>query len=398
LNADAGSSSIIDLWWDDNSNNESGFKIERSPNGTSNWVQIDTVGVDDPIYSDFDLSCNTIYYYRVRAYNAGGDSAYSNTASTSTLFCPPPNSPANLNASAISYDQINLSWNDTSSDESDFHIERSLNGNSDWILIGTIGVNNNTYNDIGLFCNTVYYYRVRAHRHSDNIYSNYSNVSSSTTLSCPAPNSPTNLIASALSYDQINLSWNDTSSDESDFHIERSPNGISGWAFIDTIAANNTTYNDLDLSCNTVYYYRVRAHRHSDNIYSNYSNVSNSTTMDCNSPNPPDGISASKGTYTNKVQIIWNNSSGAIYYEVWRASSLGGTKYLLYSPLFTFYDDTSINIGSLYYYWIKACNSFGCSNFSIYDIGFAIYQVSYSVYLPIISLNHSSLTSIQLQK
>lgn len=87
LSAGAASQTQINLSWIDNSNNESGFKIERSPNGSTNWSQIDTVGVNGTNYANSGLTCGTTYYYRVRAYNVGGDSAYSNGANTQTTAC-----------------------------------------------------------------------------------------------------------------------------------------------------------------------------------------------------------------------------------------------------------------------------------------------------------------------
>ena len=84
LTATAASNSRIDLVWNDNSTSESGFKVERSTTGTT-WTQIATVGPNVRNYSSTGLSANKTYYFRVRAYNALGNSAYSNTASAKTL-------------------------------------------------------------------------------------------------------------------------------------------------------------------------------------------------------------------------------------------------------------------------------------------------------------------------
>jgi hypothetical protein len=73
------SSSQIDLNWQDNSDNENGFKIERD------FIQIDTVGANVTSYSDTGLNPLTLYTYRVRAYNDADNSAYSNPASDTTL-------------------------------------------------------------------------------------------------------------------------------------------------------------------------------------------------------------------------------------------------------------------------------------------------------------------------
>src|SRR5207248_8145243 len=55
------------------------------------------------------------------------------------------------------------------------------------------------------------------------------------------PAAPTNLIATAASSSQINLSWTDKSNNETGFMVERSSNGKQ-FTQIATVAANVTTY------------------------------------------------------------------------------------------------------------------------------------------------------------
>lgn len=83
LLASAQSSSQIRLAWTDNSPNESGFKIERSMDGT-NFTQIASVGANVVNYTNTGLSASTMYYYRVKAYTSAGDSTPSNTSSATT--------------------------------------------------------------------------------------------------------------------------------------------------------------------------------------------------------------------------------------------------------------------------------------------------------------------------
>jgi titin len=80
LTATAVSASQINLAWTDTSNNETGFKIERSTDGVT-FTQIGTAGTNAASYSSTGLSSGMRYYYRVRAYNAAGNSSYSNAAS-----------------------------------------------------------------------------------------------------------------------------------------------------------------------------------------------------------------------------------------------------------------------------------------------------------------------------
>jgi hypothetical protein len=84
LLATAVSGTSIKLTWSDLSNNETGFRIERSLNGTSGWTQIASVGANTTTYTNTGLTRRTKYYYRIVAYNSAGPSSYSNTASTTT--------------------------------------------------------------------------------------------------------------------------------------------------------------------------------------------------------------------------------------------------------------------------------------------------------------------------
>jgi YD repeat-containing protein len=75
----------INLGWTDNSNDETGFKIERKIGAGGTYVQIGTVGADTTAYPDTNLTSGTIYYYKVRAYNGSGNSAYSAEVTIKTL-------------------------------------------------------------------------------------------------------------------------------------------------------------------------------------------------------------------------------------------------------------------------------------------------------------------------
>lgn len=83
LTATVNSKTKITLTWADNASNESRFMIERSTNGTT-FTQIGSVGANVKTYVSSGLSAKTLYYYRVRASNARGNSAYSNTVSART--------------------------------------------------------------------------------------------------------------------------------------------------------------------------------------------------------------------------------------------------------------------------------------------------------------------------
>src|SRR5262245_19451849 len=85
LVATAFSDSEIDLTWSDNSTNEDGFAIEQSPNGTTAWAEIDQAAADVESYRVSGLTANTDYWFRIVAFNTGGQSAASNVDSATTL-------------------------------------------------------------------------------------------------------------------------------------------------------------------------------------------------------------------------------------------------------------------------------------------------------------------------
>lgn len=176
LGATAVSQSQINLVWTDNAGNEDGFKIERRNDSASGtFAQIDTVTVDEESYNDIGLDANTTYSYRVRAYNTGGDSGYSNIDSDTT-FLSIPEAPTNLAAnyySSSTYEWISLNWDDNSDNETGFKIERGTDGEN-FEQIDTVGANYRWYDDWTVESGNTYYYRVRAYNGSGN--SDYSNT------------------------------------------------------------------------------------------------------------------------------------------------------------------------------------------------------------------------------
>ena len=76
LRATAASSNQINLAWTDNSNNETGFKIERKTGAGGTYVQLATMAANATSYNDTGLTASTAYYYRIRSTNSVGDSGY----------------------------------------------------------------------------------------------------------------------------------------------------------------------------------------------------------------------------------------------------------------------------------------------------------------------------------
>jgi photosystem II stability/assembly factor-like uncharacterized protein len=108
LTASRVSSSQINLSWTDNSNDEEYFLIERSPNGATGWVQIDSLGGGNTAYQNTGLNSDQAYYYRIRCRKNIFYSSYSNVASARTYMNSPALSfPAN---DAVYPSAVPLAW------------------------------------------------------------------------------------------------------------------------------------------------------------------------------------------------------------------------------------------------------------------------------------------------
>ena len=89
LSATAISQNQINLSWS-NVANETGYRVERSPDGSTAWTEIANLAADVISYSDQQVASQHTYYYRARAFNTGGFSGYTNVVSATTPAAPPP--------------------------------------------------------------------------------------------------------------------------------------------------------------------------------------------------------------------------------------------------------------------------------------------------------------------
>lgn len=108
LSATATSQTVVQLNWQDTSNNEAGFRIERR-DPTTEYVAITSLPPNSSAYQDRTVSAQRDYLYRVIASNEGGDSAPSNeTAAQTPAEPPPPPEPVKLPPAGLDTDSDGL--------------------------------------------------------------------------------------------------------------------------------------------------------------------------------------------------------------------------------------------------------------------------------------------------
>lgn len=253
----AASPGEIVLNWIDNASNETAFRVERSVNGA--FQEVLAVGANITTARVSGLPSGSGQYFRVRASNAAGSSAYTNTLYVTTPSPGPtaPAAPARLTARAVSSSAIQLTWSDGSSNETSFRIEKLVGSSYQEVL--SVGSNVTSAQIGGLSPSTGYTFRVRAANSAG--YSGYSNIASAFTNAGPTP--PPALIApqvtsvSALGGGMARVNWLDRSSTETQFVVEKLVNGA--YQAVVTVKANVMTAKVTGLKTGTVYTFRVKA-------------------------------------------------------------------------------------------------------------------------------------------
>lgn len=265
----------IRLRWVDNSVDEIGFYVQRSTTSCSNLVSLVLLPPNTTEYLDNDVQESVVYCYRITTSNMIAE-AYSNVTIVRiqpTVYVPPPQSPDNLTAYAISRNQIVLRWQDRATNEVGFKVLRSYNG-LHFVVVAILGMNVEEYTDNHLFSGTTYYYRVMAYNEGGD--SLPSNVTYATTFTVSPPAAPSDLEGDSMSSSGVFLRWKDNSDNEVWFYLQRSTDGVS-WQNVGTIPRDITYYADSGLVAGTVYAYRVSAGNEAG--YSPYSNTAVVTTQ-----------------------------------------------------------------------------------------------------------------------
>jgi titin len=309
------SGSELRLEWEDLSSNELGFVIYRATEQFGGDAKvIDTVSTNITTYLDTGLANQTLYFYRVVAYNNDGPSENStNTASGITANVPLV--PSNIQFTSLSPTSLEISWTidtppSTERQADGFTIEaasllgvqgvgqrralppetftngrktaRTTNGLSNLIFspIDSVNATSNKYTVTGLIPNQKYLFRLRAYNDKGSS-PNTSGLPVVTAIdpSVAVPNAPTNLKVTAVSQSELDLTWQDNSSNELIFKIERRRNSETAWTEIAQVIGGVTSYSSTDLLADSTYFYRVRASNQGGE--SAYSNIG-SAKVECN--------------------------------------------------------------------------------------------------------------------
>ncbi len=381
LTATASGPTIINLSWTAPSNTGgadiTGYRIEVSPNGTSNWTnQQANTRSTATTYAHTGLSANTTRHYRVRAINSVNSGAPSNVANATTAVATVPGAPTGLTATADGQTIINLSWTAPTDNGgaaiTGYQIEVSPNGTDTWTnLEANTTATATTYAHTGLSAGVTRHYRVRAINSVGPGAVSATRSATTDTPNATVPAAPSQLTATAAGRTRINLSWtapNDNGGAAiTGYQIEVSPNGTSNWSDLEAnTTATATTYAHTGLSAGVTRHYRVRAINSVGN--SDASNTASATTDTPNAtvPAAPSQLTATAAGRTI-INLSWtapsDNGGAAITGYQIEVSDTGSWSELATTTVTT-YTHTNLAAGTTQVYRVRAINSVGNSDAS----------------------------------
>jgi fibronectin type 3 domain-containing protein len=314
----AGSSNDVDLSWSASSDDVGviGYTVYR------NGSVLAVVAAPATAYADFAVSFGVSYSYSVDAFDAAGNhSAQSSPPVSGALVKPiPPDAPTALQASAASYQEVDLSWTAPADSVrvSGYVVYR------DGAAIGTVTAPTTSFVDSTVAPSTTYSYTIDAFDGGGNHSAQSAPVAAATPAppDLTPPSVPAQPIAVASSPMRIDLNWSASTDGV----------GVTGYTIyrggtqVATVSGSSMSFSDTTLSPNTAYSYAVDAFDAAGN-HSARSATAAATTPpipDLTPPTTPTSF-AVKVVNAGKIDLSWSASTdnvGVVGYTIYRGGSV----------------------------------------------------------------------------
>lgn len=331
------------LWTYNGDDRIEGFKLDRKK-GDEPWQEdYQVFDKEARSWNDTDIAPvpNLNYQYRLYAFAGKNSSALKINAINADF----PH-PTDLQLEKLSDISYKLTWQDNSTGEEGFRIDRKAIDNQ-WVIgYGTVGENTTTFVDTNVFVgkSTINVeYRVYA------FYNNHESakVSVNTNASLTPPSY---LTITPNTITSVTLNWQDNSTGEQGFKIERKYE-TGDW--IEVATTTGASWQDNDFELNTLVYYRVNA------FYSQYASTWTEKSFDATIP-PPENLSITANSATS-VTLNWSyNLSGHEGFKIERKIDNGSWEMLAanLTPDQTIFNDDGLDL-PMHEYTYRMCAFFG---------------------------------------
>ena len=232
-----------------------------------------------------------------------------NTTSEAVTYTPPA-LVTGLAAVSTSPTSITLTWTDASARETGYRIERRVHSDA-FAPIATVIPGSTTFVDTGLIEGTLYDYQVVG-------TTEQAESAALDTTAQTQPATPTDLAATSPVAGTIQLTWTDSSANETGFEILRSADGEQ-YESLGTVGADVTTFDDGTAGAGMSYFYEVRAVQTIDG-------PATEPVVGLSRPAAPVNLEAVAHSADSTISLTWSPTVGASGYLV-EASTDGGTTW-----------------------------------------------------------------------
>jgi fibronectin type 3 domain-containing protein len=262
-------------------------------------------------------------------------------------------------ASAVSPSEIDLTWQQSSTQVTGFQVFRSTTGATGaYSLLASTAATVTNYADVGLTESTTYCYEVRSFRTTgrNTTYSAYSEVACATTKPAPLPlPPPTFTEALPKGSTAVTIVWSSSVETASGFRVERASSNAGPWEAAATTAGTARSYVDTGRQSESLACYHVVA------LYANGESVA--SNVDCTTP-PAAPTNLVAAPALDAVSLTWRDNSGVEdKYEVQRAAD--GVSFIFVAilpPNSTIYRDADVAPTQTYSYRVLVGKDGGASD------------------------------------
>ena len=289
-------------------------------------------------FTNTNAETGTTYYYKVRALAADGTYAESKIVSRTCDLPRPVITLSNVASSGAP----KVTWEAVAGAQ-EYQVYRAASKDGTYSLMKT--TTSTAYTNTSAVTGETYYYKVKAIAENSSANSAYSTIKSRT-RDLPRP---VVTVSNVESSGAPKVTW-EAVDGAKEYQVYRATAKDGTYSLMKTTAY--TAYTNTSAKAGETYYYKVKAIAVNSAADSAYSSVKSCTRV---LARPKVSVALTASGYP---KVTWGAVDGAEKYEVYRATSKGGTYKLMKTVTSTAYTNTSAESGQTYYYKVRAI----CSN------------------------------------
>ena len=264
--------------------------------------------------------------------------------------------PTNLKVTEYSDKAAKLSWSKVAGVTG--YLVYYSKDNSNFTKLKTINSQSTTsYTVGGLTAGKAYYFALISYTNINGKITKSERTSSlkiTATSSSSVP-APSNLKVAEYSNSAIKLTWT-KASDVTGYYVYRSTDGKK-YSKIKTLKASTTAYTNTSLTAGKKYYYSIASYKNTSTgavAIGPKSSAVNALTISSSKLSYPSGF-AVKEVATDAIKLVWNKSSNASGYYIYRSiDNKNFSKIKALPSSSTSYTNTALYLDTTYYYKIAS--------------------------------------------